>query len=269
MNSYYHKFLTVEITHSYFEKGISQSFDLQPFKDTITVLKKHKVLLRKERNSFGFYAESNEQDTFDIATELAELGLLHFQLMNNDPLFTTYTSNVPMNMQGILYIKNVADKNELQMDFGPANEQTDINAIGVVLLDTKSLVRQNNPELTLTLPFSTRELLWEYQFVIPESRNMEVSKIQIEGIGNETYTGPVEGTLLETQKTKVMTSDRPVALAQKLSKYPTLKLNYLDTITNSAKDLEMKLPNPSPESTRTEFRDGALIPYLVTTIVYV
>jgi hypothetical protein len=98
---------------------------------------------------------------------------------------------------------------------------------------------------------------------------MEVSKIQIEGIGNETYTGPVEGTLLETQKTKVMTSDRPVALAQKLSKYPTLKLNYLDTITNSAKDLEMKLPNPSPESTRTEFRDGALIPYLVTTIVYV
>ncbi|MCW5519045.1 hypothetical protein J1N09_04295 [Aureitalea sp. L0-47] len=269
MNAYYHRFLTVEITHSYFESGISQSFELQPFQDTITVLKNHRILLRKERNRFAFYAGSNDQDNFDIATELSGLGLLQFQLLNNDPLFTTYTSNVPMNMQGTLYIKNVADKNELQMDFGPANEQTDINAIGVVLLDTQPLVAQNNPELTLSLSFTTRELLWEYQFVIPESRNMEVSNLQIEGIGNENYVGPVDGTLMETQKTKVMTSDRPVALTQKLSKYPTLKLNYLDTITNSAKELEMKLPNPSPESIRTELRDGALIPYLVTTIVYV
>jgi len=269
MNTYYHKFLTIEITHSYFDKGISQSFELQPFQDTITVLKNHRILIRKERNRFAFYAESNDQDNFDIATELADLGLLHFQLLNNDPLFATYTSNVPMNMQGILYIKNIAEKNVLQLDFGPANEQTDINAIGVVLLDTQPLVEQNDPELTLTLPFTTRELLWEYQFVIPESRNMEVSNIQIEGIRNENYVGPVDGTLMESQKTKVMTTDRPVALAQILSKHPTLKLNYIDTITNSAKELEMKLPNPSPESIRTELRDGALIPFLVTTIVYV
>jgi hypothetical protein len=269
MNAYYHKFLTIEITHSYFEKGISHSFELQPFQETATILTKYGVLIRKEQNRFSFYAESSKQDNFDIATELADLGLLHFQLMNNDPLFAAYTSNVPINMQGVLYIKNVIHDDLLQVDFGPANEETSINAIGVVLLDTQPLVEQNDPELRLTLPFTSRELLWEYQFVMSESRNMEISSMQIEGIGNENYTGPVDGTLMETQRTKVMTTDRPVALAQKLNKYPTLKLNYFDTITNMAKELEMKLPNPSPESIRTELRDRALFPYLVTITIYV
>ena len=269
MNSYYHKFLTIEIKHSYFEKEIPHYFELLPFEDTVTVLNNHKILIRKDKNRFSFFAESNEQENFDMATELADLGLLHFQLLNDDPLFVAYTSNIPMSTQGILYIKNIPNSNELQLDFAPAHDQTNDSAVGVLLLDTQSVIDQDDPDFTLTLALKTRELLWEYQFVIPESRNMEVSEMKIEGIGNESYLGPVEGTLMETQKTSVMTTDRPVALAQKLDKFPTLKLKYIDTITQSAKDLELTLPNPSPESLRTELRDGALTPYLVTTIVYV
>ncbi len=266
---HFHKLLTIRIDHSYFEEGISPDFELLPSQDTSTLLRSNKILMRKDRNQFNFYAESSEQDSFDMVVELAGLGLLQFHLVNNDPLFTTYTSEIPINNHGIFHIRNNSDTHLLDMEFGPVNREIRVNEVGVLMLDMDIVIDQNEPELILVLSFTSREPLWEYQFVIPESRNMEVSRMRIEGIGNENYVGPVEGTLMETQKTLVMTTDRPVALSQNLHKYPILKLNYIDTVTNVSKELELKLPNPSPESIRTVSRDGVLTPFLVTSIIYV
>lgn len=280
-NAYYHRFLTIRINHSYYKNGVTNNFSLVPFEETAGVLKHRRILFKQHEYEISFYYESSEQDSSNIATDLADLGLLHFELLNSNMLFPNYTANLPLNSGEILYVKNVPQLNEepddeepskpteLKIDFAPANTSTSSNAIGVLLLDCGLFVPENNPEFTYQLSFQARELIWEYQFVIAESRNININTIKISGILGEEYTGPVEGTLMGNQKTLVMTSDRPIALARELDKNPEVAINYTDNLTNNTMDMELKLPNPSPESIRTELRDGALTPYLVTTIVYV
>jgi hypothetical protein len=269
MNTKYYKFLELEVTHSYFPLGVSSEFKLLPLSDSARKLQNYNIIINQQNNLFSFYCGTADEDTFDLAAELAQLDTLHFQLIHGDILFKNYTADTHLNNNDILYLKNSPGKDELQADHAPPNDDIPLNTLGVLLLDIQAIINENDPEKKLKLSFNTRELLWQYQLILSEHLKINEGDISIEGIQDETYDGPVKKPFFNHDSALVMTSSIPLPFKQKISENPLLKIKYTDTRTNVTKDLELKLPNQNPQSIKTEEKNGAIIPYLVTTIIYV
>lgn len=269
MNLTYHKFLELEVIHSYFPDGITDDFKLLPLSDTARKLQNYNIIVNQQQNLFSFYCGTVNTDDFDLATELAELGTLHFQILNEDPLFKNYTADNHLNSTDILYLKNRADSEELQMELAPPGNDHVSNAVGVLLLDLQTLADENDPQKKLNLAFNTRELLWQYQIIIQDHMKVNEEDIEIEGILNETYDGPFKKPFFNDKTALVMTSSIPLPLRKKLSQNPLLKLKYTDTPNNVTKDIELKLPNHNPEYIKTELKNGVNIPFPTTAIIYV
>lgn len=99
MNLHYHKWMELKVTNNYFQEGMCSDFDVIPFKDTSHKMRNYEVLMKKESNTFSWYAGTKE--TFTVAA-LDGLEDLYFQLINSDSLFFNYT-DIPLIAENQLY----------------------------------------------------------------------------------------------------------------------------------------------------------------------
>ncbi len=267
MNLNYHKFLELEVIHSYFPEGISDDFRLMPLSDTQSELQNYNIIVRQQHNLFSFYCGSSNADSFDPAEELAELNALQFQLLNIDFTFKNYTQETDISNIDILYLKNRSNSQKLQMEWAPKSNEYKPNCVGVLSLDMQSIVDENNPNKKLKLVFNAREVFWEYQIVIPDYMKINEEDLEIVGIQNETYKGPVNRSI-GNGKALVMISSIPLALKKSLDRYPLLKLDYTDMRSNKSNTLELQLPNQDPQLMRTELINESNMMFLSSTIIY-
>lgn len=265
----YHKFLELEILHSYFPYGISEYFRISPLPISVRDLQNYNIQMNANKNIFTFYCGISETENFDLTVALNGLNTLQFQLYHEEDNFKNFTSNIPLNNTHILNLKNSPGEVEMQKEQAPRSEDVPLETFAILILDIQELINENDPDKRLRLFLKTRELLWQYQIILSDNMKVEERDLKIYGIYNETYNGPVKKQLTQEVSALVMTSNIPLPLKYSITDYPLLKIKYTDTQLNITKDLELKLPNLSPESILVEERDGAVIPLMATAIIYV
>ena len=105
--------------------------------------------------------------------------------------------------------------------------------------------------------------------MLPTSRRIEVTTMEIQGMENEKYEGPVKENLMGEQTAEVFTSDIPLQLREELDKHPQLNLVYVSEFSNRTDELEMKLPNPSVELITKNTNEENEVSFFSSTIIYV
>ncbi|KAA3623781.1 MAG: hypothetical protein DWP94_05335 [Flavobacterium sp.] len=265
----YHKFLELEILHSYFPNGISESFRISPLPISVRDLQNYNIQMNANKNIFTFYCGVSESENFDLTEALNGLNTLQFQLYHEDDNFKNYTSNIPLNNTHILNLKNSPGEVEIQIEQALRSENVPLETFAILILDIQELINENDPDKRLRLFLKTRELLWQYQIILRDNMKVEERDLKIYGIYNETYNGPVKKQLTQEVSALVMTSNIPLPLRQTIADNPLLKIKFTDIQTNVTKNMELKLPNQDPQSILAEQRDGVMIPALTTAIIYV
>lgn len=344
MNVSYHKWLEIEVLHSYFEKDICRDISIIPLGETVKKLENYNILFRNQENVFSFFAGIKADHTFAIAEVFEGLEDLNFQLVTQDPVFFNYTNLTPLFEDKIYYFssekesetdnslhnntaaseqelvafspkkfdQNIEDgvtsidvtnsQNETAftanlegspesviVDLSPfddgvynikengnlkkrvfcTDDRFNAGAIGVINLNIKSILDNSSGENEYTIRFNAREVFWQYQVVVPMSRNLEVHSMEIKGMADEIYDGPEKITIVGGEDAGVYTSNIPMALRDKTDKNPVLLVSYSGEHSNRTDDLELKLPLPNSEQLKifnTGENEGS---FYSTTIIYV
>jgi hypothetical protein len=149
------------------------------------------------------------------------------------------------------------------------SESISEKTMGILRFDIQQLSAETTQPSKRNLQFKAREVFWQYQIIIPDSRNMDVKKIGILGIQQEVFNGPIEKQVVGGQVARVFTSPSPISLQQTLQTNPELSISYSDKRTNRADTLKIQLPNPSPEQLEKYISPEGENAFSSTTIVYV
>lgn len=183
---------------------------------------------------------------------------------------TSDKMNVQINMTALADgIYEIWTNEERVETFFSSSEELSESAIGIFQLDIEVLIQQNTQENSLSLDFNARAVYWQYQLIVPPSRNIQISEIKITSEGSEKYEGPTQREIVGGQIAHVFTSSIPLPLQERFSINPTLEMSYSDDLSNNKKELEIKLPNPSAENLSRNNREGDEDSFQSTTIVYV
>lgn len=277
MEHSYHKFLEIEIRHSYFQNSSSNVLNLMPLLETTEKLKQHTVLIQKNNNIVAFYAGISEAADLDLLTLIGALGSMYFQIVADDPLFYNY-SDIPIPTGNeLLYFQNIEDSNELQADLisvedafpaGQERLEIDVPILGLLHLNFESLAPPQLNEIKLSLNITARRVYWVYKIIIPESRQIQVHHMEILDIDRNNFNGPVQREIVGGQMASVFTSARLLPLRQKLDQHSLLKLTYSNQGSELTTEMEMKLPNATAENLESINIDGSTV-WSSTIIVYV
>jgi hypothetical protein len=158
---------------------------------------------------------------------------------------------------------------ELLDTFFMTSESTPLNTIGMVQLNMESFKNDYKEGLTHHIDFDARFVHRKYKVVLPATRRIEVTKIEIQGMESETYDGPVKENLMGEQMADVFTSDIPLQLKMELDKHPQLNVAYISEFSNRNNELEIKLPNPSVEQISKNTNEENEVSFYSSTIIYV
>ena len=345
MNLRYHKWLEIEVTHTYFVDNICSVLNLVPTAATAHLFKNYQILAKRHANTLSFYVGLVEGATLDILTQFEGISSLYFQVMQEDSLFFSYTDIEFSREEKLLFFSNLnknAGATQLQLgqftnasnlltrrpevfalNLKPSDTQLEIKAldgrtviledvsnaenpnytinlsgqesavyqlflnselidlffmtperldsytIGVIQIDMHSLKQNYMDGFTYQLAFDARAVHRQYKIVLPTTRQIDVSTIEIKGMENEKYNGPVKENLMGDQMVEVFTSDIPLKLKIQLEKHPQLYMTYTSELSNRANDLELKLPNPSAENISKNNNESDEVSFVSSTIIYV
>ena len=148
-------------------------------------------------------------------------------------------------------------------------DSMELNPIGVVQLHMDSLKTNYKDGLTYHIDFTAKAVHRKYKIVLPTTRKIEVNTMEIKGMENEKYVGPVKENLMGEQTAEVFTSDIPLPLKAELDKHPQLNLVYVSEFSNRTDELEMKLPNPGVELITKNTNEENEVSFFSSTIIYV
>jgi len=345
MDIRYHKWLELEVTHTYFIHNICSVLKLVPTSETAQIFNNYQILLKRHKNTVSFYVGLTEGVSLDVLTQFEGISNLYFQVLQEDNFFFSYTDIEFSNEEELLFfsnlnkdagatqlqgsqftnetdlvskkpevfnvslksddtllevktldgtviisedVSNVENPNyvinlgsqesgvyqlwlngELMDGFFMTSERMELNAIGVIQLQMESLKNNYEDGLTYHMDFNARAVHRQYKVVLPTERKIEVNTIEILGMEDEKYDGPIKEKLIGEQMAEVFTSDIPLQLKIELDKHPQLNVIYTSEFSNRTNELEIKLPNPSLERIAKNTNEENEISFFSSTIIYV
>ncbi|PHR46556.1 MAG: hypothetical protein COA32_10455 [Fluviicola sp.] len=336
--------MELKIINNYFENGVCSAFDLIPFNSTSHQMNNYRILKKREKNTFSFYAGINSTESFEVDTHFNGLEDIYFQLINNDSLFFNYTDIPSISDNELYYFQNGINANkpeffqktqfvaqqdliglrskrfnvnltnedkevileiksnsetvitktisgikiyslnlsqfdngvyqlwvndQLQETFFMSDQEVDQNCIGVVRLNVKEVIDQYSNNLDYTINFNARNVFWQYQVVVSKSRKIQVHDMNISGIKDEKYQGPVDQEIIGGQTAQVFITSSPLQLQNKLEQNPQLQVTYSNDFSNRKNQVEIKLPNPDVEQIKKYNQGENEGSFFSSTIVYV
>ncbi|MBL4662485.1 MAG: hypothetical protein JKY22_02735 [Flavobacteriaceae bacterium] len=153
--------------------------------------------------------------------------------------------------------------------FFKCTEQLDANCIGIIQLNIETLRHTYENGMKYHIDFYAQTVYRKYKIAVPDTRKMEITTMEIQGMENEKYTGPIEEKLMGNQMVSVFTSNIPLQVKLQLEKHPQLNIAYTSEFSNRASDLELKLPNPSTENINTNTNEENEVSFYSSTIIHV
>lgn len=345
MNLRYHKWLDLEVTHTYFKDNICSVLRLVPTSETAQIFKNYQILLKTHEDKVSFYIGLAAEESLDVLTHFEGISNLYFQVLLEDNFFFSYTdiefsseekllfysnlnkdagasqlqgsqftnetdlvskrpevfrinlkpndthlevknsdgsvviSEDVSNVENPNYVINLGNQEsgvfqlflngELKETFFMTSEKMQLNAIGVIQLQMESLKNNYQDGLTYHIDFDARAVHRQYKVVLPTTRNIEVTTMEIQGMENEKYNGPVKEKLMGDQIAEVFTSDIPLQLKIELDKHPQLNVAYVSEFSSRNNELEIKLPNPGVERITKNINEENEVSFFSSTIIYV
>lgn len=244
MEIHYHKWLELKILHQYFSDG-KIPISLVPAQGTAMIMKRNNILIREIDGVFEFYIGLDSVN-IDQASLIENFENLEFEINIEDQLFFNYTDLSPINSEEYYLFRNLLNSSDLLIEKASSEAlegQLKDNSIGILKINVSDLQTES-----LTLSFDTRKVFYEYQILFSTHSNWEIIDLKVYGYENEEFFGPIEKTIVGGQKAQVFMSPNPMPLLQIPIIHPELKLQYNKHGSSNIKELEMKLPNVSPEN---------------------
>lgn len=158
--------------------------------------------------------------------------------------------------------------NQLQQTFFMSEDIVQ-NCIGIVRINMEEIIAQYSNNTVYTINFNTRSVFWEYQVVVQKNRKIKVIEMNISGLNDEKYLGPVEQEIIGGQIAQVFTTSNPLPLKNKLEESPQLQVIYSNDFSNRKNQMEIKLPNPNTEQIKKYNQGENKGSFFSSTIVYV
>jgi len=158
---------------------------------------------------------------------------------------------------------------EMQERFFACGGDLPMNCIGVFHLDVEKLKPIYEDGLKYSINVEVRSVFWEYKVIVSESRKIDVHAMEVIGSDTKKYSGPVENEVIGGQKAQMFTSNEARQLQQKLVEAPQLHMTYSNDSSTSQNQLEIKMPNPSPDALKKFTQGENAGAFYVSTIIYV
>ncbi len=156
--------------------------------------------------------------------------------------------------------------NALEELFFASSQELLPNCFGIVHLNIATLLKNNQEDMGYRIDFKSREVYRKYQIIIPDSRNIDVTSIQIKSPQGDLYEGPLENEIIGGQTAQVFKSKNKIAFQQEPDASPELTVSYTSRVSHTASTLDIKLPNPDVGSISKEENEES---FFSSTIVYV
>lgn len=195
---------------------------------------------------------------------------------NNDQTIVTTTvdgtevNNYPLNLnQYDNGIYQLWINNQLQETFFISDEEIAQNCIGLIRFSIKEIIAQYSNNLQYIINFSARHVFWQYQVVVSTSRKIQVHEMNISGMNEEKYQGPVNQEIIGGQTAQVFITSSPLQLQDKLEQNPYLQVTYSNDFSNRKNQMEIKLPSPDVEQIKKYNQGENEGSFFSSTIVYV
>lgn len=194
---------------------------------------------------------------------------------NKNELLTTATIDGSKVKNYLISLKQYDDgvyqlwlDNQLQQTFFMSEDIVQ-NCIGIVRLNMQEIIAQYSSNTVYTINFNARSVFWEYQVVVKKNRKIKVIEMNISGLTDEKYQGPVEQEIIGGQIAQVFTTSNPLPLQYKLEESPQLQVTYSNDFSNRKNQMEIKLPNPNAEQIKKYNQGENEGSFFSSTIVYV
>ena len=170
MNANYEKLFTVHFKHEFFTNDILDSIVIKPTNDTLKVFRDYELVLRNHKGSFSihfpavFASAPNSRNNI-----LADNLILNFTLECTDPYLLNYTSNLPDNIENLMFFfkHTSTSSNKLhQKDFVSESDLVDFRTFEMPYFakpfgHLQILLDQNLP-MENYIKFSAPSLYWRY-----------------------------------------------------------------------------------------------------------
>jgi len=127
MNITYHKWLEIEVTHTYFIDIVCSVLNLVPTSATAQILKNYQILIKRHANTFSFYVGLTEGASLNVLEQLEGISNLYFQVLLEDNFFFNYTDMEFSNETALLFFSNLnKEPNATQLQQSQFTNETDL-----------------------------------------------------------------------------------------------------------------------------------------------
>jgi len=127
MNVRYHKWLELEVTHTYFIHNICSVLRLVPTSATAQIFKNYEILLKRHLNTVSFFVGLTEGASLDILKQFEGISNLYFQVLQEDNFFFSYTDIEYSNEEEFLFFSNLnKDAGATQLQGSNSTNETDL-----------------------------------------------------------------------------------------------------------------------------------------------
>ena len=241
MQSNYIKVFSLDLTHSYFKNNIDAIFTLTPSTATQTLIDQYNFKLIQNKNSFQFYANTNNSisDLLNYISQTIDTNSFTFDITINNSEFYLFTE-LPINFIGKLMYSSNDSLNKIEGETIILQQRLTQEAIqgnaGSIKLLFSDL--QNITPTNFKISFEARATIWQY-YIINKSR-LNIDNLQIRSNSNIQFSESKKVTLPNDEEALVFTSKSLITL----SNTPQHKF---DLITGSnEKTIFSGLPIPNP-----------------------
>lgn len=239
MSSSFHQLCSVTISHPYFSNGLLPACAIAPLAPTRALMQSHGLLFKPQAGGFCVFFEDTIDGNTDKASVLTKNLTLAFSFTINDPLFYTYTANLPADgYKNILRFSNL-NKNQ-QVAFDRADELGLVEDGAETAGSIEIALDPALPE-KLYIRFVNRAVYWRYLFTgeaLKQFKNLAVIDSANQHLFGEAawQTGQANKSFLS------FTSVNPIALTKDARQAFKLVAGYNTATGNFDQQLVAHLP---------------------------
>ena len=151
MDIRYHKWLELEVTHTYFKDNVCSVLNTVPTGTTAQLFKNYQILLKRHANKLSLFVGLAEGESLDVLKQFEGISNLYFQILQEDNFFFSYTDFAFSIEEELLFFSNLnkeASANQLQQSqftnkTDLVSKRPDVFSIGLKTEDTSLEIKNS------------------------------------------------------------------------------------------------------------------------------
>ncbi len=253
----YHRLFQLHAFHGYFQQEICRCLEFNADADTLRLLNRFRLLIRRQVNGIGLYTDSLQSagQLLSYIEQATGQNAFCFEIRTNNPGFNLFTALPPDWVGQLLYHSSdsVTEDNAVLL-----NARLSANAgtacLGKVTLSFADILKTGTggqPDVNFKISFQARATQWQY-FIVNRNQ-VPLNDPFIGGKEAIPFEGPVSVQTIAGEKALLFTSGNKLLPLSEEVLYRFDLLNRISGTENKAgkatasKTIIKGLPNPDPQ----------------------